>query len=368
MTTVTIAKSNIDGPHALEDDEVVRLREWGTDNVCLLPRYSTMRCTIGASVGCAIHLVDPWRRISRVHAELVCERGQWLLRDQQSKNGVLLNDARTTEVWLQAGDEITMGCVTLVAESRRWIELRSYMSRLLGWDGRLGEVVDLALRSVRMANAGSGAIVLCGEDDLVPIARSLHRRMRGNDRPFIVCDPARCLLDLNSSRPETYDLGMPALDAAIGGTLCVRHERLPFDFPDVAAVLWQPQTQVQLMVCARSTRHAARYISSPIAIPTLGERLHELDRIIDEYIRDAFEQLHLEPSGLPREDRAWVRRHASSCIAAIQKATFRLAALRGYDSVEVAASRIGMTPRSLAQWLERRKIPMHTSSLCYSAN
>jgi len=367
MTTVTFAKADVGDSHALED-EVVRLREWGTDKVYLLPRHSTMRCTIGASVGCSIHLVDPRRRISRIHAELICERGQWLLRDLQSKNGLWLNGMRTLEVWLTPGDEITLGYVTLVAESPRSIELHSYLSRLLGWDARMREAVDLALRSTRRAKAGSGAVVLCGEDDLMPIARSLHRRIHGNERPFIVCDPARCLLDLNSSRPETYDLGVPALNAAIGGTLCLRHERLPFDFPDVAAVLWQPQTPVQLMVCARSTRHAARYFSSPIAIPTLGERLHELDRIIDEYVREAFGQLNLEPSGLPREAHAWVRQHASSSIAAIEKATLRLAALWGYGSVEAAASWIGMTPRSLAQWLDRRKVPTSADSSCCGDN
>ena len=367
MTTAPIEKADVAAHHS-PDDEVVQFREWSTDQTYLLPLYPTMRSTIGTSGGCAIQLVDPWRRISRVHAEVIHERGQLLLRDLQSKNGLWLNGARTSEVWLTPGDEITIGYVTLVAESRRSIELRSYLCRLLGWDGRLLEVVDLALRSIRMAKAGGAGIALCGEDDLVPLARSLHRRTLGNDRPFIVCDPARCQLNLNTSRPENYDLGMPALYAAVGGTLCVRHERLPFDFPAVASELRKPQTQVQLMVCARSTRHGARYFSSPIEIPTLAERVHELDRIIDEYVRDAFGHLNLALRGLPREDHAWVRRHASSSIAAIEKATLRLAALRGYDSVEAAAPRIGMTPRSLAQWLERRRVPMSPDSSCYGDN
>lgn len=288
----------------------------------------------------------------------------WLLRDLRSTNGVFLYGVRTTEVLLAPGDEIGIGYLTLIAESRRSIELRSYMSRLLGWDPEFIELVDLALRSIRLAAAGSVPLVLCGEDDLLPIARSIHRRVLGGARPFVICDPARCQVNDPVVQRDNYDHGMPALASARGGSLCVRHERLPFDFPDVAAALRRQHPNVQLIVCARSTKYSARYLSLPISIPPLGERLHELDRLIEEYFREAYAQLDTSQPSVSREDHQWVRRHASSSIAAIEKATLRLAAIRVAGDVETAAARLGMTAIALARWLERRKFPMDAACAC----
>jgi hypothetical protein len=351
------------------DDEVVQLREWGTAVVYPLPHSPTNSpTTIGVHRDCTIRLVDRSRRVSRLHAELVRSQGMWLLRDLRSTNGVFLYGVRTTEVLLAPGDEIGIGYLTLIAESRRSIELRSYLSRLLGWDPGFIELVDLALRSIRLAAAGRMPLVLCGEDDLLPIARSLHRRLFGEDRPFVICDPARCQVNDPVVWRENYDKGMPALAAASGGSLCVRHERLPFDFPDVAAALRQPHANVQLIVCARSTKYSARYLSLPITIPPLGDRLHELDRVIQEYSREAYAQLDTSQPSLPPEDHQWVRRHASSSVAAIEKATLRLAAIRVAGDVSTAAERLGMTAIALTRWLERRKVPMGAACVCCTAD
>lgn len=67
--------------------------------------------------------------------------------------------------------------------------LRGFLEQLLGWSNE--RTVDLAIRSLKLAAEHQAALVLCGEDDLVPIAWALHRRTLGADRPFIVCDPRR---------------------------------------------------------------------------------------------------------------------------------------------------------------------------------
>ena len=355
----------VDGP---DEDAVVQLREWGTDTIHVIPRLpGLLEVSVGRHRTCAIRLQDRRKLVSRVHAKLVYDHGRWLLRDLNSINGIFLYGARLSEFWLEPGDEIDIGYVTLIAESRRTIELRAYLSRLLGWDPSQLEIVDLALRSIRSSVMGSGALVLCGEDDLVPIARSLHRRMLGADRPFIVCDPARCQLN-DPMRPENYDEGVPALAAAAGGTLCVRHERLPNDFANVAAALRHSETQVQLTVCARSTRYCARYLSVPITIPPLRDRIMEIDRVIAEYAQDAFCQLGHPGTTLSSEDLEWVRRHSTSSIAAIEKATLRLAAIRSSDDVGVAAARLRMSPTSLSLWIARRKVPMAVACSCCSRN
>src|SRR5678815_4092057 len=167
------------------NDAVVQLREWGTGKPFVLPVAPVHECTIGALETCSIHLDDPTGLVSRLHARLVRERGVWVLRDAASKNGVRVDGARSSEIILAPGVEIGIGGVTLIAESLLSMALRGFLARLLGWGSDQHDAVDHALRSVRMAAARRAALVLCGEGDLVPTARSIHRHARGSDRPFV---------------------------------------------------------------------------------------------------------------------------------------------------------------------------------------
>jgi hypothetical protein len=67
--------------------------------------------------------------------------------------------------------------------------LRGFCARILGWTNDVA--IDHAIHSLDLAADHHTALVLLGETDLVPIARALHRRVLGADRPFVVCDPRR---------------------------------------------------------------------------------------------------------------------------------------------------------------------------------
>src|SRR5882724_7132809 len=101
------------------DDVVMRLREWGTDTIRVLPAPPSNEWTIGADEACALRLDDPGGHVSRVHARLIREDARWLLRDLGSKNGVRLDGARRSEIVLEPGAEIGIGGLTLIAESGR---------------------------------------------------------------------------------------------------------------------------------------------------------------------------------------------------------------------------------------------------------
>src|ERR1051325_2238661 len=135
------------------NDDVMRLREWGTDIIHMLPPPPINEWTIGAAGTCALQLNNPTGRVSRLHVRLVRDGTKWLLRDLNSKNGIRFNGVRTrrTENVLEPGDEIGIGGITLIAASSRWIELRRFLARILGWRSDRIEVVDHALRSIRMA-------------------------------------------------------------------------------------------------------------------------------------------------------------------------------------------------------------------------
>jgi len=340
------------------DDEVVRLRAWGTDTMHPLPRLPIQECTVGAAETCTIRLDDPSGRVSRLHARLLRAPGKWLLRDEQSKNGVWVDGSRRREIMLEPGFEIAIGGIVLVAESAISIALRSFLARLLGWRSERAEIVDQALRSVRMAATRRAALVLCGMGDLASIARSIHRRSRGADRPFIVCDPRRQPGKATVRSAENCSTAMEALALAAGGSVCVRNRRLPPDFREFVQALRAPASRAQLIVCAQTLEECERCRVAPIVIPPLADRSAELDQIINEYAEDARDELASPRPGFLGMDHAWVREHAARSLPEIEKATLRLLALRASRSLGDAASRLGMAPVSLSRWIGRRRMPM----------
>ncbi len=280
-----------------------------------------------------------------------------MLRDENSKNGIWLDGSRRREIVLDPGAEIGFGGITLIVESKRSIALRNFLARLVGWGEGRAEIVDHALRSVRMAATRRAALILCGDGDLVPIARSLHRRSRGLERPFIVCDPRRHSRKETVRSAENHVMGLEALAAAAGGSVCVRTRRLPRDFQELVQELRDPGSRVQLIVCAAALEECERCRVTPIVIPSLSDRRSEIDRIIDEYAEDAITELAAPRASFLAADHAWVRGHASSSLAEIEKATLRLVALRASRNLSHAAARLGMAPVSLSRWIGRRELP-----------
>jgi pSer/pThr/pTyr-binding forkhead associated (FHA) protein len=341
------------------NDAVGRLREWGTDIVHPLPRPPTDECTIGSADACTLQLRDRTGRVSRLHGRLIRTQNKWLLRDEGSKNGVWVDGSRRPEVLLEPGFEIGIGGITLLPESERSIALRGFLARLVGWGSERTESVDYALRSVRMAATQRTALVLCGDGDLVSIARSLHRQSRGNDRPFIVCDPRRPSSKATVRSAENCATGMEALAAAAGGgSVCVRVRRTPPDFYQLLEALCEPKSRVQLIVCAKTLAECQRCRVMPIVFPPFSDRTTEIDRIIDEYAQDAIAELGAPRSMFLQVDHAWVRKHAATSLPEIEKATLRLVALRASRNVSDAAERLGMARVSLSRWIGRRDMPM----------
>jgi hypothetical protein len=343
------------------NDVVMRLREWGTDTIRFLPPPPINVWMVGTDDDCALRLEDPGGHVSRRHAQLIRDHARWLLRDLGSKNGLRLDGARRSEIVLEPGAEIGIGGLTLIAESGRSVALRAFLSRLIGWRSDRIEVVDHALRSVRMAAARRIALVLSGDGDLVPMARSIHRHALGDDRPFIVCDPRRRDGKATVRSAENHELGVAAFEAAVGGSLCVRSHRLPRDFADVITALRAPGSRVQLVVCASRPDDCKQFLSVPISVPPLASRLDELDRIITEYAEDAVIELGARRTGFLAVDRAWVRTYSAKSLPDIEKGTLRLVAIRESRNLSNAAERLGMAPVSLSRWIGRRTLPMQVT-------
>jgi FHA domain len=343
------------------NDDVVRLREWGTDIIHRLPQPPWDSAVIGTAETCSLQVIDPLCYTSREHARLDRDPSGWTVRDLGSKNGTRADGARRIAVRLEPGIELGIGCLTLVAESRRFIELRSFIARILGWTAETTPMVDFALRSIRLAATRRLPLVLCGPGDLVAVASSIHRHVLGSTKPFVVCDPRRRDGEASVRSAGNMETGIAAMQLALGGSLCVRSRRLPHDFPDVRLALHDPATRVQLIVCAES-RRTKPYQVEPIVVPPLSNRRQEITRIVDEYADEAAAAMSAAVH-LTAADRDWILRSSASSIAEIEKGTRRLLAIRQHDdSIAAAARALGMAPVSLARWVGRRALPERRSA------
>jgi hypothetical protein len=340
-------------------DGVIQLRDWATHHVCPLPLPPVDECWIGTDAACAIRIDDPTGRVGRRHVKLMRRQSTWMLRHGGGKNGFRIDGSlRKVDVVLEPGFEIGIGGLTFVAESARSIAFQRFLARLLGCGPERAEAIDQALRSIRLAAAHRTALVLSGDGDLVPLAGSLHRHARGATRPFIVCDPRRRRGPATVRSAQNYESGMEALAAAAGGSLCVRSRRLPRDFGSVLGAMRSPDCHVQLIVCADRRRDGTRYSDAPIVIPPLSSREAELDSIIDEYAKESMTELRTLRYEFPEVDRLWVRSHAGTSLAEVEKATLRLVALRVSRNLSAAAALLQMAPVSLSRWIGRRALPM----------
>lgn len=349
---VISTKSELGGSWLVED-EPIGLRRWATDTVHPFP-HQPGEWIIGAAEGCWLQLQDDAGRVSRQHARLIHDSGQWIVADLHSKNGVHHDGARRQTVVLAPGVEIGIGGITLIAESPKLAALRELLTRLIGWSSARQEDVDLALRAVRVAATLRGSLQLCGAGDLVAIAQLLHRHTLGDGRPFIVCDPRRRRADPSARSATNYASGLEALAAATGGTLCIWQSRQPEDFDKVVEARRRPDSRVQLVVCTHTLQASDPLIASPIVFPPLSERASELDRIIDEFAVDAGATPD-EP--LTLVDREWLHQHEAGTLSRIAKATRRLVAIRRADGVITrAAAQLGMAHGTLSEWFARRTL------------
>lgn len=229
--------------------------------------------------------------------------------------------------------------------------LRAFLARILGWANT--GAIEAALRAIHLVTTHHTALVLLGDHDVVPLARALHRRIFSEGRPFVVCDRRRP--DVSATH-RVHGSGVAAVQAAEGGSLCLREARMPRDLRSMAALIRGPGAPVQIIICggAHDALHPYLLHPAPILIPPLHTRASELSRIVDEYADDAIGVLSAEATGFTPADRKWVMEHAASTLSEIEKGTRRLVALRQAGSINRAAARLGMSRAALSAWIQRR--------------
>lgn len=344
-------------------DDVVRLRQWASDQGYplpeLLPGSTRQSWVLGASPACDLQISDPKGQVSRRHACLLREEAKkWSLLDLPSRNGLYVDGVRQTAVRLEPGQELRLGSVTLVAESVRLMLLRNFLLRILGKKKRHLAVIDFALRALRLNRTRRLPLTLQGKGDLVPLASDLHRRAWGEDVPFVLCDPRRDTGEANARSVANVREVEQALEAARGGTLCVRSARAPLDIVERHNEYAAPDAQVQLILCDTSSWGRAKLSAAKgmtICIPPLSDRGADLPDIAHQYFLEAQRTFHAHGLTVSDEDIDWVLEASAGSFHEIEKGAYRLTALRvAQGKIIDAAQLLGMAPVSLRRWLARR--------------
>jgi len=342
---VVTTKASEDDSWAI-DDPVTDLRLRGGEQTFQLPTGdAALTLSIGAVEGSDIRLRDPSGCVSRHHADLVRERGAWVLHDRGSTNGIRQDGERRLSVHLTPGVEIDIGEIRLVAESPRLKTLRAFLSRIIGWDRSRVEAVDQAMQAVRAMATRRAALVLCGAGHLAGTARRLHNLALGEAPPFTMYIP---------SAP-------PAFDPASNGTYCFVDDALPDDFAVLAAAFASASSRSRLMVSSPSRADATEAMaqltrSAVLELPSLQTRVHEIERLLLAYAADAA-FLHAAPgTGFREHEMQWLRGIHFEALDEIEELTYRLVAMRNWN-VTGGAQRLGISHVALSRWAKRRGIP-----------
>lgn len=328
-------------------DPVVRFRIHGTERSFDLA--ASERWLLGSAPDCSLHLDDPSGCVSRRHAIVAREDETWTIHDLGSRNGLRVNRELRRTFQLAPCDEIDLGGITLVAESRHSIALSELLQRWLGWAEERRAEVDRALRGVREMAHLRAMLVLRGMRALAGVARHLHRATLGA-RPFVTLG--------------REDSSVTELKRAINGTLCMDVRGLPRDARQALSNLRTSNTPTRVVMCAASDQlatEAASLVSNiesivTIAIPPLTQRADEFERLLEAYATEAADKLGAgAPSFRPR-DAELVYLSGVASLDEVEHVARRLVALRNWG-VAGGAKRLGITHAALSRWARRRRLP-----------
>jgi pSer/pThr/pTyr-binding forkhead associated (FHA) protein len=119
-TIVEHARHGVQGPHSHQPAGFVPLRlRLETEGERI--EVTCPVALVGRHSDADLRIAHP--EISRRHCRFAFEDGVWRVRDLQSLNGVVLNNAPIVEATLYAGDRLRLGCVGILIEAATAMKL-----------------------------------------------------------------------------------------------------------------------------------------------------------------------------------------------------------------------------------------------------
>jgi hypothetical protein len=301
---------------------------------------------IGSAATCDLRLHDGSGQLSREHALMVPSSwgAEWEICDLGSKNGLSVDGVLTAKSKLEPGAKIQLGGLELIAESAKFIDLHSFVCRLIGWSDL--RRVDDALQCLRDYAARRATLVLVGHEDLLEVAMRLHRELVDPSSPFHVYT--------GGNEPI-------AIQSAMQGTLCV-----PVRRKSTAAAIADAVYSVDLAARPRlvlCTRNASNELISSqpgrlalIFVPSLAHRTSDTPRLIQEIAEDLAREMNLPSPSFQPCDTKILQAARYSSMQALEYTIRRLVILRNWG-VSGGAQKLGIAHPSLSQWARSRGLP-----------
>ena len=268
------------------------------------------RVLIGQSGDCQLQADDP--ALSRVHAELVRDQDQVVLKDLGSKNGTFIDGVRVREAVLTLGQKALLGGSTLTLDAGgapRTLPLSSRAS----FGGAVGQSVVMRVLFAQLERIaqGDGGLLLLGESGTGRelLARGVHDASSRRGRDFVVLDCRALSSQVVESELFGHEKGaftgastarQGLLESANGGTLFLDGlTELPLELqPKLLRALESGELR---RVGANDARHFdARVIGA--ADPDLRARVRDGSFRADLYYRLAVTELTVPPLRDRRED------------------------------------------------------------------
>lgn len=107
-----IISEGVEQNEGLDAALIVISGEHQSDFIGLALKQQQQRWSIGRLESCDIHFSD--QSVSSQHANLYCDGEEWLIRDDDSENGVQVNQQTVTSRSLKDGDMISLGRVQVI--------------------------------------------------------------------------------------------------------------------------------------------------------------------------------------------------------------------------------------------------------------
>jgi len=313
-----------------DEDVVVHVRQWGTDSITPLSGFEPVDLAPGVRLE---RQAEHW----------------WICAD--ADHAVQVDGIYQRECQLRPATEIVISATLYIAETQRLVRVRDACRRLYGWQPDQLAEADGAMRKVWLCMTRRAAIVIRVEKDILPAARLLHRAIRGDSAPFILCSRAGHAEYLPERIAEKTLSTTEAVLAASGGSLCIRTHDRPKDHEALTREAFRPNSRITLFLCA--TPRSWQYETlSEISPPPHRIRIADRTRIVTEYAKDALRRLNAPAECFRREELEHVLTRYSYSLDAIEQAVERLVRLNMSTNPRETARQLRVNEEHYREWMK----------------
>lgn len=277
--------------------------------------------TIGNQSDCDVMLQDEY--VSSKHAQLQLSDKGFLLKDLNSTNGILLDQAKVSECYLKSGDQFQIGKTKITVDFSEDGVSEVVPSLHQEFCGMIGDakVMRVLFEKIKMAAATDMTVLVLGEtgSGKEMVARAVHDLSTRRDRPYIALNCAAISSNLIESELFGHEKGaftgaekrhLGVFEQAQNGTVFLDEVgELPLELQAKLLRVLEYQTlrrvggseeiQVNVRIVAATHQDLASQVAQknfredlffrlyvlPLIVPSLRERKEDVSLLVNQFIQ-----------------------------------------------------------------------------------